>query len=117
MFENLRFEAMSTRNPDFFAKKSLILASSAAGGSEGTRPLAPIKRFQTCSRETCTRNPASWNCGSAQRFLYDSVLQKTAIRKTGWGIWAGLRMRRPRVGAANSRLCVELEVRTRELGQ
>src|SRR3989344_538699 len=26
MFESLRFEAMSPRNPDFFAKKSLILA-------------------------------------------------------------------------------------------
>src|SRR3989344_2957780 len=53
MSENLRFEAMSPWNPDFFAKKSLILASSAAGGSKGTRPLAPVKCFQTF----CTEKP------------------------------------------------------------
>src|SRR3989338_8020169 len=32
------------------AEKSLILASSAAGGSEGTGPLASVKRSQPCSK-------------------------------------------------------------------
>ena len=41
MFENLRFEAMSPRNPGFFSEKTFNLPPPAAGGAPGAPPPSP----------------------------------------------------------------------------